>query len=163
MAAAFILLGSGGLAGQTAETVRAHPLTPEESETFRLDGVLSEGFWGKAPALSQFTQQEPREGQPASETTEVMVLFDRENLYVGVRALDSEPDRIVSRILQRDRVMEAGGFDQRPTFAGDDAVALLFDPFHDRRNAYVFATNANGAEFDAQNPPPNSPLPIRFR
>jgi hypothetical protein len=149
MAAAFILLGSGGLAGQTAETVRAHPLTPEESETFRLDGVLSEGFWGKAPALSQFTQQEPREGQPASETTEVMVLFDRENLYVGVRALDSEPDRIVSRILQRDRVMEAGGFDQRPTFAGDDAVALLFDPFHDRRNAYVFATNANGAEFDA--------------
>ncbi len=149
MAAVFILLGSGGLAGQTAETVRAHPLTPEESETFRLDGVLSEGFWGKAPALSQFTQQEPREGQPASETTEVMVLFDRENLYVGVRALDSEPDRIVSRILQRDRVMEAGGFDQRPTFAGDDAVALLFDPFHDRRNAYVFATNANGAEFDA--------------
>jgi hypothetical protein len=114
-----------------------------------LDGVLSEGFWANATPLSQFTQQEPREGQPASEATEVMILFDRENLYVGVKALDSEPDRIVSRILQRDRIMEAGGFDQRPTFAGDDAVALLFDPFHDRRNAYVFATNANGAAFDA--------------
>ena len=34
-------------------------------------------------------------------------------------------------------------------FAGDDAVAILLDPFHDNRNAYVFATNPNGAEFDA--------------
>jgi hypothetical protein len=34
-------------------------------------------------------------------------------------------------------------------FAGDDAIAILFDPFHDSRNAFVFATNPNGAEFDA--------------
>jgi hypothetical protein len=51
--------------------------------------------------------------------------------------------------LQRDRILSAesfrGGF--RP--AGDDAVAILLDPFHDRRAAFVFATNPNGAEFDA--------------
>jgi hypothetical protein len=34
-------------------------------------------------------------------------------------------------------------------FGGDDGIALLFDPFHDHRNAVVFATNPNGAEFDA--------------
>jgi hypothetical protein len=124
-------------------------LAPEEAETFRLDGILSEAFWADAPVLDQFTQQEPTEGQPASEATEVRILYDQENLYVGIRALDSEPDRIVSRILQRDRVMKLEGFEQRPGFAGDDAVAILFDPFHDRRNAYVFATNPNGAEFDA--------------
>jgi hypothetical protein len=37
----------------------------------------------------------------------------------------------------------------RPIFAGDDAVAILLDPFNDNRNGYVFATNGNGAEFDA--------------
>jgi len=137
-------------AGQDLEpgVLSARPLSEEESESFRLDGLLSEPFWADAPAIRRLTQQEPEEGEEASEATHVMVLFDEENLYVGIRALDSEPDRIVSRILQRDRVMVAGGFDQRPAFAGDDAVAILLDPFDDNRNAYVFATNANGAEFD---------------
>jgi hypothetical protein len=124
-------------------------ITVEEAAAFRLDGLLLEAFWAEAPRISQLTQQEPAEGLPASEETHVMVLYDSENLYVGIRALDSEPDKIISRILQRDRVMVSGGFDQRPEFAGDDAVALLFDPFDDNRNAYVFATNPNGAEFDA--------------
>lgn len=131
-----------------AATLEAMRLSPEEGETFRLDGLLTEAFWAAAPVMDRFTQQEPMEGQPASEATQVMVLYDAENLYVGIRALDSEPDRIVSRILQRDKVMRVDGFDQRPVFAGDDAVAILFDPFDDNRNAYVFATNPNGAEFD---------------
>lgn len=69
-------------------------------------------------------------------------------LYVGIVAHDRQPQRIVSRILARDKVMETE-FDGRPRFGGDDAVAILFDPFHDHRNAFVFATNPNGAEFDA--------------
>ncbi|NIP81928.1 MAG: hypothetical protein GWM90_23010, partial [Gemmatimonadetes bacterium] len=55
---------------------------------------------------------------------------------------------MIGRVLQRDRLLEAG-FDGRPVFAGDDAVAVLLDPFHDHRNAFIFATNPNGAEFDA--------------
>jgi hypothetical protein len=107
-----------------------------------------EPIWAEAPVLSSLTQREPLEGERASEDTEVRVLFDEENLYIGIRALDSEPHRVVSRILQRDRVMMKGGFSNQPTFAGDDAVAILLDPFLDRRNAYIFATNPNGAEFD---------------
>ena len=99
--------------------------------------------WTASPSRS------PGEGRPASETTRVRVLYDSEHLYVGIEALDSQPERIVHRILQRDRIMRADGFDQRPVFAGDDAVAILLDPFDDNRNAYVFATNPNGAEFEA--------------
>lgn len=128
--------------------LEARALTEEESATLRLDGILSEPCWSRASAIRSLTQQEPMEGQPASEATHVMVLYDRESLYVGVRAMDSDPESIVSRILQRDRILVSGGFDQRPTFAGDDAVAILLDPFDDNRNAYVFATNPNGAEFD---------------
>ena len=135
--------------GAQEATLQAKRLSPEESAVFRLDGLLTEEFWADAPVLDRLTQQEPIEGEAASEATFVMVLFDGESLYVGIRALDSEPDGIVSRILQRDKIMLADGFSQRPVFAGDDAVAILLDPFDDNRNAYVFATNPNGAEFDA--------------
>lgn len=144
-----ILLGPESVAAQEPGVLQVHRLPPGGEASFRLDGLLTESFWDAAPVLNTFIQQEPVEGDPASERTEVRVVYDRENIYVGIRALDSEPDRVVSRILQRDRVMRLDGFDQRPAFAGDDAVAILFDPFHDNRNAYVFATNPNGAEFDA--------------
>ncbi len=112
-----------------------------------MDGLLTEAFWEQADVIDDLRQQEPDEGAPATEATEVRIAFDDRNLYVAVMAFDREPDRVVSRILARDRVMEMGhgGLE----FAGDDAVAILFDTFHDSRNAFVFATNPNGAEFEA--------------
>lgn len=77
------------------------------------------------------------------------MLYDATTLYVGVLARDREPERVIARILQRDRVMDTETFAPRPRFTGDDAVAILLDPFHDHRNAVIFATNPNGAEFEA--------------
>lgn len=114
----------------------------------RLDGRLDEPAWSRAAPARGFLQREPREGQPASEDTEVRVLYDGSSLYVGVNARDREPQRVIARILQRDKLMQVRG-DQSHDFAGDDAVAILLDTFRDRRNAVVFATNANGAQFDA--------------
>jgi hypothetical protein len=149
VALAMGFIGAHGQGPDPTPSLQAHPITPEEGRGLRLDGLLTEEAWSRAPVLSELTQREPQEGEGASEGTEVRVLFDDENLYIGIRALDSEPHRVVSRILQRDRVMTKGGFSNRPEFAGDDAVAILLDPFLDRRNAYIFATNPNGAEFDA--------------
>jgi len=112
-----------------------------------LDGILAEEAWGEAVPLADFRQQEPLEGEPATERTEVRILLDDATLFIGILAFDGEPERIVSRILQRDRVMENDHDGLQ--FAGDDAVAILLDPFHDHRNAFVFGTNPNGAEFDA--------------
>ncbi len=142
---------AGPLAAQepAADELRALRLSPEASSAMLLDGLLSERFWLEAHAISDFRQQEPDEGAPATERTEIRIAFDDENLYVGVIAFDSEPDRIVGRILQRDKLMKLEDFFRRPEFAGDDAIAILFDPFHDSRNGVVFATNANGAEFEA--------------
>ncbi|KPK05501.1 MAG: hypothetical protein AMS20_06390 [Gemmatimonas sp. SG8_28] len=120
-----------------------------DSITIRVDGLLDEAVWGEATPASGLRQQEPLEGEPASEDTEVRVVFDGSTLYVGIIAYDREPDRVLARVLQRDRVMEMGFGGGEPQFGGDDGVAILFDPFHDHRNALVFATNPNGAEFDA--------------
>jgi hypothetical protein len=129
--------------------LQAVRLSPVAAEDFRLDGRLTEAVWSEAASVHGLTQEEPEEGRPATEETSVMVLYDDAYLYIGVRAQDTEPERIVHRIMQRDRVMTKDPFEGRPAFAGDDAVAILLDPFDDNRNGYVFATNPNGAEFDA--------------
>ncbi|MFQ5599805.1 MAG: DUF5916 domain-containing protein [Candidatus Krumholzibacteriia bacterium] len=153
LAALIVAVAEAGWAGNAASDdqaeIQALRLSEEESQLFRLDGALHEPFWQEAGPASGFRQREPDEGEPASESTEVRVAYDDHNLYVGVIACDREPDRIVARVLQRDRIMRPGGFTQKPAFAGDDAIALLLDPFHDHRNGVVFATNPSGAEFDA--------------
>ena len=114
----------------------------------RLDGRLDDAAWGTVEPLDGLRQREPLEGVPATERTIVRVLYDATTLYVAVEALDRDPAGVVARILERDRVLETS-FDGSPVFGGDDGVALLIDGMHDHRNAMVFATNPNGAEFDA--------------
>src|SRR5688500_18181360 len=59
--------------------------------TVTLDGDLNEDAWASAPAATGFVQAEPQEGEPATESTEVRILFDEDHLYIGVRCLDRGP------------------------------------------------------------------------
>jgi len=105
----------------------------------RLDGVLSEEVWKRAQVVDTFRQREPNEGEPASERTEVRILMDRKYLYVGVICYDSEPEKIIAKEMERDSDLER-----------DDNFALVLDTFFDQRSGFLFATNPNGAKFDAQ-------------
>src|SRR6188472_2310472 len=67
-----------------------------------LDGSLDDAAWQGAQALGGFTQSEPIEGQPASETTEVRIVFDDEAVYVGIVCHDSDPSQIVTTDTRRD-------------------------------------------------------------
>jgi hypothetical protein len=108
------------------------------TEPIKIDGRLDEPAWSQAQPATDFREEEPTEGAPASEKTEVRVLYDDRNLYVGIQAFDSEPARINSRELVRD----AG-------FSNDDKVEILLDTYHDRRNAFRFAVNPLGVQQDA--------------
>ena len=99
-----------------------------------LDGFLNEPAWERVPAATGFTQREPAAGSAATEPTEVRVAFTPAMLYVGIRALDSDPRAVTAKEMRNDA----------PLFQ-DDAVAILLDTFLDRRNGYLFETNANGA------------------
>ena len=104
-----------------------------------IDGVLDEGAWGEATALTDFVQRVPLDGEPATERTEVRVLYDSEALYVGAWLFDSEPDAIVLGEAIRDYDLEQS-----------DAVLLILDTFRDEQNAFVFGTNPVGIEYDGQ-------------
>ncbi len=108
------------------------------SETLKIDGVLDETAWTNAEPIKDFRQQEPTEGEPASEKTEIRVLFDDKNLYFAIRAFDSEPLKINARELVRDA-----------SFSNDDKVEILLDTYHDKRNAFRFAVNPLGTQQDA--------------
>jgi len=105
----------------------------------RLDGRLDEPAWLTADSITDLRQREPNEGRAASERTVIRVLVDDDALYVGVRAFDRDAARIRSSQLRRDADLTS-----------DDNVTLLIDSFHDRRGAFVFRTNPNGAMWDAQ-------------
>lgn len=102
-----------------------------------LDGALDESDWAQAPALGEILQREPKQEAAATERTEVKLLADKDNLYIGVTCYDSEPEKVVGAQMARDAELEI-----------DDSVAILLDTFHDRRNAFYFATNPAGALVD---------------
>lgn len=121
------------------------PLPPRPSlsalrapEPLKLDGLLDEPVWQEAPAGSGFIQREPNPGQPASEETEIRVVFTDDALYIGIRALSSDPGAVVAEEMQRDGALFR-----------DDSVLVLLDTFNDNRNAYFFEVNPNGAFTDA--------------
>lgn len=106
-------------------------------ESITIDGVLDEPAWQKAQVIDSLLQREPDEGAPASQRTEVRVLYAPSRLYVGVICFDSDPHAIV-----------ASRFDRDANLDPDDRITLLFDTFLDHRNAFLFQVNAVGARFD---------------
>src|SRR5467141_2321716 len=104
-----------------------------------LDGRLDEPFWATADSIDDFRQREPREGSPATERTLVRVAHDADALYIAVRCYDSDARGVRASQLRRDADLSS-----------DDNVQLLIDSFDDRRSAFLFGTNPNGAMWDAQ-------------
>ncbi len=101
----------------------------------RIDGRLDEEVYRTIDPISDFIQQEPDEGQPATEKTEAWILFDEVNLYICARNWDSHPERAVANELRRDN----------GNILGNENLTFAIDTLHDRRNGYVFQTNALGA------------------
>ena len=143
------LLWASPVCAKEKQALRAYRVPDGTSAGIHVDGLPGEEVWTHAAVADGFRQREPEEGAPATERTEVRVVFDVDALYVTVKAYDAEPAKVVSRILQRDKLLEVDYMGGGLTFAGDDAVAIVLDPFHDHRNGVIFATNANGAEFEA--------------
>ena len=104
-----------------------------------LDGQLDEDIYRRVSPVGNFIQQEPNEGQLATEQTEVWVWFDDDNIYIAARCWHSEPDRIVANEMKRDSY----------NMFGNEVFGVVIDPFYDRRNGYLFLTNALGGLFDA--------------
>jgi hypothetical protein len=133
----FVLLAwAAESAAQSARPeVRAYRLA--DGETIVIDGAPDEAAWQKAIPATSFLQRDPDNGAPATEKTEVRVVFDRDRIILGVICFDSEPTRLLGNQMQRDQSFEA-----------DDRFLVAIDPFFDRRTGYFFEINPSGAMGD---------------
>ena len=95
--------------------------------------------WKTAPAITNFTQREPNQGNPGSQRTEVRVAYDDEAIYEGARMHDAHPDSIVKALSRRD----TGG-------SHSDEFKVFLDPYHDRRSGYYFTVNVGGTLYEAR-------------
>jgi hypothetical protein len=117
--------------------IRAERVNPDENMS--VDGRLDEPVWERAIPASDFRQADPRNGEPASERTEIRVVFSRDNLYIGAQFYDSDPEGMMGNQMIRD-----GGL------GSDDRFMWVLDPFNDQRSGYFFETNPSGVLSDAQ-------------
>jgi hypothetical protein len=106
-------------------------------EAIALDGRLDEPAWQRAMPAGEFIQQDPDNGAPATERTEVRVLYERHRLYLGVLCHDSQPDRLLGNQMQRDQPFDA-----------DDRFRWTLDTYLDGRTGYFFEINPSGAMGD---------------
>jgi hypothetical protein len=126
------------------------------SGPIQVDGTLDERDWQSSSTIGEILQREPREGVPATEKTEVRVLFDEANLYIGVICYDSDSKGIIATQMSCDADLSV-----------NDRIEILLDTFLDRRNAFYFSTNPAGALVVAGflHPPcatiPHNAIPVR--
>ena len=110
-----------------------------EGDHPEIDGRVDDMIWAQAPPFSAFIQQEPNEGAPSTERTELRFLLDTQNLYISVVCFDSEPNNLVVTESRRDADLD-----------NTDSIQILLDTFNDGQNAFVFGTNPFGIEYDGQ-------------
>lgn len=136
-----LLLPSAVLAQAPAPTANQHdrPITVSRATRtntpIELDGRLNESVWASAPVTDSFTQIDPDEGRPASQRTEVRVLYDDSFLYVGARLHDT--GRITGRLGRRDM-----------DFGDSDWFGVMIDSYLDHRTAFGFDVNPAGVRHD---------------
>ena len=100
-----------------------------------IDGKISEPEWQSVNWENRFVQYEPVEGKPPLMQTEFAVLYDENNIYVAIKALDSSPDSISLRMTRRD-------------ITDGDMVGIMFDTYHDKRTSFNFIVSAAGVKSD---------------
>ncbi|TAK13277.1 MAG: hypothetical protein EPO35_10510 [Acidobacteria bacterium] len=119
----------------SARSVAATPV-PAGATAIQIDGAPTEDVWAKAPAITDFLQRRPAEGNAPAYQTEARVLFDATNLYVAVTAADPEPGKLVGLRTRRDDL------------TASDWLSVYVDSFHDKRTAYEFGVNPAGVKYD---------------
>ena len=100
-----------------------------------IDGVLDDACWKTGIWAGDFTQFIPTEGGKPSQPTYVKILYDDKNIYVAIKAIDKEPEKIIRKAGRRDELI-------------GDIVGINFDSYHDHRTGFEFDMSAAGQKLD---------------
>src|SRR6267378_1815008 len=159
--AALFILGSGST-GLRAQTIPASSASLPSAAaasvtgTITIDGKLDESAWAKATPITDFWQQQPKEGAPASQRTEVRVLYGERALYIGARMYDSLGIRgIRAPVSRRDQLLDSNGNNGSFNSLTTDKLVVILDPYHNKIDQAWFEVNPSGVKGDQFNGDPS--------
>ena len=105
-----------------------------------IDGeVRNDPVWQAITPTGGFTQTRPDAGQPASQITEVRVVYTADAIYFGFICFDNDPATIVVADSRRDANLYE-----------TDSLQIILDTYLDEQNGFIFGTNPTGLEYDGQ-------------
>ena len=134
--------GAADVAADRELTTAGFPL----ARAFLVDGgpeidgdVLGEAIWDDIVPATGFLQNTPDEGQPASERTEVRIIYTEDTVYFGIVCYVSDPSTIIVSDSRRDSSLN-----------DTDSFQIIIDTYLDKQNGFLFGTNPAGLEYDGQ-------------
>jgi hypothetical protein len=107
----------------------------------KIDGKLDDAVWEEAQPSKGFIQSKPDMGEPMNQQTVISIIYDHENIYLGIQCYDSEPEKVTGTEMRRDH---------EGVWEFNDYIRFVLDTHHDLRSAYYFGTNPLGAQVDAR-------------
>ena len=114
---------------------RAYSAKQISESNIKIDGMLDEPEWLSANWENGFIQNRPHEGTEPSQQTEFAILYNKNYIYIAIKALDKSPDSIITRLTRRDNT-------------DGDAVGITFDTYNDKRTGFSFSVSAAGIKSD---------------
>jgi hypothetical protein len=129
--------GTGGVPRANAPAARPTLTAARAEQAPAIDGRLDDAIWRTAPVIDSFVQEEPIEGAPATEQTEVRVAYDSDRLYFGIHARYSDVNLRRANRSDRDKL------------DNDDTVTIYLEPFLDYLRGYAFSVNGYGVQSDS--------------
>ncbi|MGQ0827345.1 MAG: DUF5916 domain-containing protein, partial [Bacteroidota bacterium] len=134
-----LFLFSGVLFAQSDSTiVRKEYITRPALKTPKIDGVLDDDTWQNVPVINDFKQAIPTFNIPASQQTEVRIVYDNTAIYVAAMLYDTAPDSIAHQLGNRDDYVNA------------DLFRIVFDTYNTQQDGFVFMVTASGMQVDGR-------------
>jgi hypothetical protein len=121
----------------THEVAVPAALAAERKSPIAIDGKLDDAAWQTATPVTQFTQTDPKEGEPATERIEVRFMFDGDALYVASKMYDKNGRAGVKTNLVR-----------RDDNFNSDYFEIVIDGYHDHLSRAFFQVNPSGSKSD---------------
>ncbi len=103
----------------------------------QIDGSLDDEVWSQAKVITGLKQWDPEYGSPATQHSQVFIVYNDEAIFVGARLFDSAPDSIDRQLGNRD-----------DGELNADWFGVQLDTYYNQLDAYIFRVYASGVQID---------------
>ena len=110
---------------------------PRVGQPPQLDGILTPGEWAEAYELDDLHESNPVQFSVPDERTVFWFMYTEDALYVAAYVYD-DTEQLTARVMRNETSLRF-----------EDRVAVILDPFNNKRSGYLFQTNPNGVRHEA--------------